>query len=185
MSKCTWCGGDGKEHCDNPDHAFNVAIGGETARLGCPLCKYPDSTLIVNGGDCENCNGTGMVTGLIPPDPDANTDVPRTAPGPPSNSSNLEDFLKTLKIHNKDLDACFNDAVAVGHLKCLLQSERQRWSSELVEKLPNRNPLKVTWKPHRDDVVMYGENLMLDQVLTIIKELDNPPRSPKNRRRIL
>lgn len=57
---CSACGGDGREHCNNPDHEFSYAIGGETRRLGCPLCKFPDSTLIVNGGKCEDCNGTGV-----------------------------------------------------------------------------------------------------------------------------
>lgn len=40
-----------------------------------------------------------------------------------SNDVKLNDFLLTLKIHNKDLDACFNDAVAVHHVKALIQSE--------------------------------------------------------------
>lgn len=35
----------------------------------------------------------------------------------------IDSFLDTLKIHNKDLDACFNDALAVRHLKELCKSE--------------------------------------------------------------
>lgn len=57
---CESCGGDGREHCNNPDHDFNYAIGGETRRLGCPCCRFPDSTLVENGGECEECNGTGL-----------------------------------------------------------------------------------------------------------------------------
>jgi|ERR1700761_40368 len=57
---CSWCGGDGKEHCDNPDHNFIAAVGGEISRLGCPLCKFPESTLVIGGGDCDNCNGAGL-----------------------------------------------------------------------------------------------------------------------------
>lgn len=32
----------------------------------------------------------------------------------------VDEFLDTLKVHNKDLDACFNDAVAVSHLKAAI-----------------------------------------------------------------
>lgn len=28
-----------------------------------------------------------------------------------------QEFLKTLKVHNKDIDGCFNDALAVRHLE--------------------------------------------------------------------
>ena len=38
----------------------------------------------------------------------------------------IDDFLSTLKIHNRNIDACFNDALAVAHLKTLLHQERER-----------------------------------------------------------
>lgn len=56
---CETCGGDGKETCNNPDHAFIDAVGGETYRLGCPVCGHDENHKVPNGGNCEDCNGTG------------------------------------------------------------------------------------------------------------------------------
>lgn len=41
-TECEECGGDGIARCDNPDHGFIDAVGGETRRLGCPVCGYDD-----------------------------------------------------------------------------------------------------------------------------------------------
>lgn len=52
--------------------------------------------------------------------------------------SEVDQFLDTLKIHNKDLDACFNDALAVKHL---LELHTQAVLDELearLAKLPER-----------------------------------------------
>lgn len=65
ITTCSSCGGDGREHCNNPDHQFNLDIGGETRRLGCPLCKYPESTLVVNGGECDDCHGFRLSPEII------------------------------------------------------------------------------------------------------------------------
>tara|TARA_B100001245_G_scaffold236593_1_gene228618 strand:- start:12778 stop:13260 length:483 start_codon:yes stop_codon:yes gene_type:complete len=56
--KCSACDGDGKMRCNNPDHEFDVAIGGEANRLGCPTCDYPRSTITID--DCDVCDGTGI-----------------------------------------------------------------------------------------------------------------------------
>jgi len=39
-----------------------------------------------------------------------------------SKDAQLKKFLKTLKIHNKDLGICFNDHLAVFHLEKLIHS---------------------------------------------------------------
>lgn len=59
--ECEICGGDGKETCDNPDHAFIDGIGGEIGRLGCPWCGHDSKHKVVGGGKCENCKGSGFV----------------------------------------------------------------------------------------------------------------------------
>jgi len=41
-------------------------------------------------------------------------------PDTPQERKELGEFLKTLKVHNKDLSACFNDAVAVVHIEHLI-----------------------------------------------------------------
>lgn len=40
-----------------------------------------------------------------------------------SSRDSLDSFLDTLKVHNKDIDACFNDALAEHHLKELVTAE--------------------------------------------------------------
>jgi hypothetical protein len=60
--ECETCGGDGKETCNNPDHGFIDGVGGEVARLGCPCCGHDPKHKVKNGGDCEDCNGTGRKT---------------------------------------------------------------------------------------------------------------------------
>jgi hypothetical protein len=60
--ECPLCGGDGRETCDNPDHGFISAIGGETARLGCPCCGHDPDHKVPNGGECDLCDGRGWVT---------------------------------------------------------------------------------------------------------------------------
>jgi histidyl-tRNA synthetase len=47
----------------------------------------------------------------------------KDTPKPNTTNSELDGFLKTLKVHNRDLDACFNDAVAVAHLEALIASK--------------------------------------------------------------
>lgn len=59
METCETCGGDGKETCTNPDHGMITAIGGETQRLGCPVCGHDENHKVKGGGKCEDCNGTG------------------------------------------------------------------------------------------------------------------------------
>jgi hypothetical protein len=61
---------------------------------------------------------------------------------PTENETELRKFLETLKIHNKDLDACFNDAVAVGHLEFLITSDKQR----LLQGLITPTDKFLTWK---------------------------------------
>lgn len=57
--QCPACGGDGRETCDNPDHGFIAAVGGEIGRLGCPCCGHdPDHKM---SGPCPECSGTGLI----------------------------------------------------------------------------------------------------------------------------
>jgi hypothetical protein len=55
---CEECEGTGKEICDNPDHGFIDAMGGETQRLGCPCCGH-DPDFIIPDSVCEDCDGKG------------------------------------------------------------------------------------------------------------------------------
>ena len=57
---CIDCGGDGMERCNNPDHGFIDAIGGEIGRLGCPVCGHDPEHK--TGELCSTCNGTGYTT---------------------------------------------------------------------------------------------------------------------------
>lgn len=41
------------------------------------------------------------------------------------NKEELRGFLKTLKVHNKDIDGCFNDALAVHKLLALIEQREQ------------------------------------------------------------
>lgn len=62
MIECLECGGDGKETCNNPDHGLIALMGSqEVGRLGCPVCGSDPDHKVPNGGDCEECNGTGLV----------------------------------------------------------------------------------------------------------------------------
>jgi len=61
LEDCETCGGDGKETCNNPDHGFIEALGGEIGRLGCPVCGHDENYKVPNGGKCEDCNGTGKI----------------------------------------------------------------------------------------------------------------------------
>lgn len=65
MEKCPVCGGDGRETCDNPDHAFIKAVGGEIGRLGCPVCSNDPDHKVPGGGPCEICAGSGEVTDAV------------------------------------------------------------------------------------------------------------------------
>jgi hypothetical protein len=70
-----------------------------------------------------------------------------THPTTPKANKELREFLKTLKIHNKDLDVCFNDAVAVGHLEALLTSDKQKLLQEIMEQAIQGYPvLRATGK---------------------------------------
>lgn len=60
--KCPECGGDGKEACNNPDHGFMEAVGGEIGRLGCPVCGHDPKHKVKGGEPCWECNGTGWTT---------------------------------------------------------------------------------------------------------------------------
>lgn len=62
LVECPVCSGDGKETCGNPDHGFIVAIGGETGRLGCPVCGHDPYHKVPGGGKCDFCEGSGEVT---------------------------------------------------------------------------------------------------------------------------
>ncbi len=46
----------------------------------------------------------------------------------------LDNFLHTLKLHNKDLDICFNDALAVMHLKSLITDHTRQQVLEAEDK---------------------------------------------------
>lgn len=59
---CPDCFGDGKETCHNPDHGFIDAIGGETGRLGCPVCGHDPKHKVRGGADCDTCSGSASVT---------------------------------------------------------------------------------------------------------------------------
>lgn len=60
--KCPACGGDGKETCNNPDHSFIDAIGGELSRLGCPVCGHDEKYKVNHGKNvCPECGGLGCV----------------------------------------------------------------------------------------------------------------------------
>lgn len=58
---CPLCRGDGKDTCDNPDHGFIVAVGGEIGRLGCPVCGHDPKHKVKSGGSCDLCVGTGKM----------------------------------------------------------------------------------------------------------------------------
>jgi hypothetical protein len=59
---CETCGGDGKETCTNPDHNFIDAMSfQDIGRIGCPVCGHDPKYKVPNGGNCEDCNGTGKV----------------------------------------------------------------------------------------------------------------------------
>jgi hypothetical protein len=63
LVRCPDCGGDGRETCNNPDHGLIDAMGHfEMGRLGCPCCGHDPKHKVINGGKCETCNGTGVVT---------------------------------------------------------------------------------------------------------------------------
>lgn len=58
---CPDCGGDGIDTCDNPDHGFITAMGGELGRLGCPICGHdPDHK--IQDSKCSSCDGKGTIT---------------------------------------------------------------------------------------------------------------------------
>ena len=59
---CPDCFGDGKETCHNPDHGFIHAMPGDIGRLGCPVCGHDPRGKVRNGGPCETCDGSGVVT---------------------------------------------------------------------------------------------------------------------------
>jgi hypothetical protein len=61
MVDCELCGGDGKETCNNPDHGFIEAMPGDVGRLGCPVCGHDPKHKVKNGGECDECGGTGEV----------------------------------------------------------------------------------------------------------------------------
>lgn len=58
---CPSCDGDGVATCNNPDHGFINAVGGELGRLGCPCCGH-DPNFKIKGEKCDLCNGEGRVS---------------------------------------------------------------------------------------------------------------------------
>ena len=65
---CEACGGDGIETCDNPDHGFITAFGGEIGRLGCPCCGHDPNHKM--SGPCPDCSGTGLAPQFLVQHPD-------------------------------------------------------------------------------------------------------------------
>ncbi len=64
--ECPMCGGDGKETCNNPDHSFlRVMSFHDVGRIGCPVCGHDEDHKVPDGGECEVCDGTGIVTEKI------------------------------------------------------------------------------------------------------------------------
>ena len=59
-AECPKCFGTGKEICNNPDHGFIDAVGGEVGRLGCPCCGH-DPQRAIPGTTCDMCGGSGRV----------------------------------------------------------------------------------------------------------------------------
>lgn len=60
---CPMCSGDGKETCNNPDHGFISALSfHDVGRIGCPCCGHDPNHKVKNGGDCDICNGHGLIT---------------------------------------------------------------------------------------------------------------------------
>lgn len=56
--KCPDCNGDGIETCHNPDHGFySMACFGDMQRIGCPVCGHNDKHKVIDGGECDTCNG--------------------------------------------------------------------------------------------------------------------------------
>ena len=47
----------------------------------------------------------------------------------------LRNFLETLKIHNKDLDTCFNDALASLHIEKLFSKALSQQKEEIKKEL--------------------------------------------------
>jgi len=76
-----------------------------TQRFICTGCgnDFPDSVMLFE----HNCEPGAM-------------NQHNQTPLPDSPDAELDIFLATLKIHNKDLDVCFYDALAVRHLKQLM-----------------------------------------------------------------
>jgi hypothetical protein len=59
LKKCKECNGTGYEICDNPDHGFIDAMGGDIGRIGCPLCGHDEEHRILSSV-CEACEGKGQ-----------------------------------------------------------------------------------------------------------------------------
>lgn len=73
------------------------------------------------------------------------TDTPQTTPAADDGAAEqdkLDSFLQTLKVHNKDLGVCFNDAVAVSHLSALIRAEADRLARERMEAVRGKLPEK-------------------------------------------
>lgn len=131
----------------------------------------------VNGSQLKYPGAKRKVNGLIPPDSDANTDVPRTAPIPPSNSSKLYALFEQAYNRGHEHGQGFKQQGLISDFlyakameaESLLQSERQKWASELVEKLPKHRDHTLSGSRGNAAYKM-AQNEVIDQVLTIIKE---------------
>jgi hypothetical protein len=84
-----------------------------------------------------------------------------------SKQQDTEEFLTTLKIHNKELDACFNDAVAVAHLTKLFDQQKAEAADQAVREFAKM--LKNTLKKNiayesRDGGIMVSVERAKEQV---------------------
>lgn len=69
---------------------------------------------------CEHCKPTNQPDSLPNIEPNIERQEDNIETG------TLREFLKTLNVHNKDLDVCFNDALAERHLVDLIDNETTR-----------------------------------------------------------
>ena len=82
-----------------------------------------------------------------------------------STDKELQTFLKTLKVHNKDLDVCFNDALAVAHLENLI--DRRVNNAVVAARIDELNRLNLYYLRHDGE----GEHKLATQFDIRIEEL--------------
>jgi hypothetical protein len=59
---CPTCNGFGTEMCDNPDHGWFSAVGGDISRLGCPGCGHDEHHRVM-GTVCPDCSCEQQTSG--------------------------------------------------------------------------------------------------------------------------